>query len=318
MKAIAVIVLVLIVMLLGFWGYNWSRSEWINAGYVGVLYSSTNGLEEKVYDPQRIFIPWRHQLLVYPTMVRAAIYTEDPNQGEVKAADGILMTTSDNANTKFDLAIFYKVKKEDIFLAFKSFGANSMDEIQTTNIRSAAREASNDVSTGYSVFALMGPKREEVSDKITAKLREKLEPKGITIVNVLICTTYPDQGTSDKINERVNALTDLSIAEIKSEIASVQRSTATITDTAKSRADKLKASQTGTRSLELLKLEADKAAIEKWNGRLPMVPSKSTMILPAELFSMAQPQAQANEQEQPEQTEQDQSQQDQSQEGNGQ
>src|SRR4029079_14229594 len=67
--------------------------RWIPAGYVGVIYSASRGLEDKVYKPQAIHIGWFQQLYTYPTMIRNAVYPEDQDAGEVKASDGILVTT---------------------------------------------------------------------------------------------------------------------------------------------------------------------------------------------------------------------------------
>src|SRR4051794_29115189 len=80
-------------------GIFFSRCQWVPAGYVGVIYSANGGLQKEVIRPRRVFVPWMSQLYIYPTMVKAAIYTDDPAAGELKAADSILVTTNDNANT---------------------------------------------------------------------------------------------------------------------------------------------------------------------------------------------------------------------------
>ena len=74
-RRIAIIAGLLIVLGAVGWGYRWSRSEWIEAGHVGVMYAARTGLEHRLYTPQRIFVPWFHQLYTYPTLTQAAIYT---------------------------------------------------------------------------------------------------------------------------------------------------------------------------------------------------------------------------------------------------
>ena len=56
---------------------------------------------------------------------------------------------------------------------------------------------------------------------------------------------------------------------------------------AETRAAAIKASQTQARSLELLQLETDKQALERWNGQLPPIQSKSgqTLVIPSGLLS---------------------------------
>src|SRR5205809_1825904 len=81
-RRVAIIAGLLIVLGAVGWGYRWSRSEWIEAGHVGVMYAARTGLEHRLYTPQRIFVPWFHQLYTYPTLTQAAIYTQDPSHGE--------------------------------------------------------------------------------------------------------------------------------------------------------------------------------------------------------------------------------------------
>ncbi len=256
-----------------------SHLQWIDAGNAGVIYNARTGLQDKVYDPQRLYIPWRCSLYQYPTQVKSAVYTQDPTMGEVKAADGIALVTNDNANTIFDIFVFYRVDKGNVVKVFNKFGAKSIEEIQTTQLRSFTRDVANLVSTSYDIFGLMGPERAEASAKMTTVLRDKMEPYGITVEYVLLGTAYPSDSTMSKINERVNALTDLQIAGIKGDIAEVQRQTSAITAHAETEAEGIKAVGTKARSLELLRLDADIKAAGKWDGALPMAPAKSGQSL---------------------------------------
>src|SRR5438067_2201271 len=78
--------------------WYWNRCEWVDAGYVGMMYTAGHGLETKVYHPGRVYVPPFSQLLKYPTKVNLALYTNDPMSGEVKAADAVTVTTNDNAS----------------------------------------------------------------------------------------------------------------------------------------------------------------------------------------------------------------------------
>ena len=57
--------------------YLW-RTDWVPAGYVGVIYDANSGLQANFYKPGAVWIGWRQQMYVYPTRLQAAIYTEDP------------------------------------------------------------------------------------------------------------------------------------------------------------------------------------------------------------------------------------------------
>jgi hypothetical protein len=267
--------------------FFFSRSQWVPAGHVGVIYSANGGLQKEVIPPKRVFVPWMSQLYVYPTMVKAAIYTNDPAQGEVRSADAIQVTTNDNANTPFDVVVWYTVKPENIHTVFDSFRAIPIEEIQAQHIRGAVRQAANVVGTEYDAFELMGPKRKDASIKLTEQLRSIMDRKGITIERAEFAGAYPSQDITARITSRVNALTDLKISEIKRQIAMVRRDTAVIKAKAESKARTLASAQTKDRSLDLLRLEADMEALEKWDGHLPPVQVKQgqTVIVTPDVIS---------------------------------
>ena len=266
-----------------FGGCALSRTRWIPAGYVGLIYDASSGLQHKVYKPQALFVGFRQQLYVYPTRLQNALYTQDPSAGEIRSADGILITTDDNANTTFDVSVIYRVKPEDVEQVFNEFGAISIDDIQTMHIRRAVKEAANVVGTQYDLFALMGPKREEASRKLTGELQNRLGRKGISIDRAMLGGCYPTPEFQQKITSRVNAYIELEISRLRQQIAEIDRQVALVKNESEAQAQTLSAATTKDRSIELLKLEAQRAAIEKWNGSLSPVsprPGQTIVITP--------------------------------------
>lgn len=287
-KTIARTVAVTAVGLVGV-GLYLSRCQWVPAGHVGVIYAANGGLRNEVITPKRVFVPWMSQLYVYPTMVKSAIYSNDPSQVGVKAADAIQVTTNDNANTPFDVVVWYSVKPENVHTVFSSFRAIPIDEIQAQHIRAAVREAVNGVGPNYDAFELMGPKRSEASARLATDLRKIMERKGITIDSAVFAGAYPSPEITARITNRVNSLTELKISEIRRQIAGVQRDTAVIKAKAQSKAQQLASSQTKDRSLVMLRLDADMAALEKWDGHLPPVqvkPGQTVLVTPDMLSAL--------------------------------
>lgn len=270
--------------------YVWQRTRWIPAGHVGVIYDASRGLLDEVYKPQAITVGWRQQLYVYPTKLENAVYTQDPTAGEVRAADGILVTTNDNANTVFDVSVLYRVRSQDVRTMFEAFGPIPIEEVQSLHLRRAVKEAANAVSTRYDLFSLMGPKREEASRAITIEMRNRLQRKGITVVHAMLGGCYPSDDFQSKITARVNAYIDLEISRLKQEIAEIERQSAVVQGEAESSARGLQASQTKDRSMEMLKLDAAKAAVEKWNGQLPAIsprPGQTIVLTPGLLEGLS-------------------------------
>ena len=284
-KVLKTTILVILLPLFAFMIYM-SRLDWVPAGHVGVVYDANKGLLPDIYTPKAVFIGWRQQLYTYPTRLQAAIYTEDPTAGEIKAADGILITTNDNANTLFDVVVIYRVKQEDVMNVFNSFGAVPIDEIQRNFIRRAVKEAANDIGTQFDLFSLMGPQRTDASTKLTDLLKQKLKSKGISVESAMLGGCYPSQDIQQKIASRVNSYVELEISRLKRQIAEIDRQVAIVKGEANATASAMTASQAKDRSIELLKLETAEAAIEKWDGNLPAVSPKSgqTIVLTQDLL----------------------------------
>lgn len=269
--------LVGLVALYGTWTY--SRTEWIPAGHVGVIYDAQGGLQKKIIPPRAVFVGWRQQLYTYPTQLQAAIYTQDANEGEERAADGINITTNDNANTIFDVVVMYRVLPQDVLTVFNAFGPIPIEDIQVQHIRRALKEAVNTVGTRYDVFELMGPKRVEASMQTTIELQNLLSRKGITVENVMLGGCYPTPEVQSKITARVNSLTELQISRLRGELADIEKQTALVRAGAEAQSRKLSAAQIQGKSIEMLKLDTAEAALKKWNGQLPVLESKPGQTL---------------------------------------
>jgi hypothetical protein len=216
-------------------------------------------------------------LYTYPTKIQNAVYTEDPNAGEVKAADGIAITTSDNANTKFDISVIYRIKPEDVKTVFKKFGPIRIEDIQSQYIRRVVKEGASAIGSQYDLFALMGPKRQEASEKLTQELQSTLALDGITVIRAMILTAYPTQDMNAKITSRVNSFIALDIAQLNSQIAEVSKKSTIVTANAAQQAQQIAASGVVGKAQIVIDLDNVDAAIQKWNGHLPPY-SKSSHV----------------------------------------
>lgn len=254
------------VLIVSLWFYN--HIQWIEAGEVGIVFDARGGLRNEVYRPQALFIGPFQQLFTYPTRLQNAVYTQDSQAGEVKAADGISITTNDNANTVFDVSVLYRVEAKNAVSVFKSFGQLPIEEVQSQHIRRAVREAASVIGNKYDIFQLMGPAREEASGRLLKELQQRLGAKGITIEDAMILNPHPAQEMLSKINQRVNSYTLLQIADLNAQIAEVNRKSAIVTGTAQQKAAAIAAGGTVDKSLAMIDMDLTEQAIDKWNGKL--------------------------------------------------
>jgi len=231
-----------------------------------LIYNASGGLDQKVYSPQRMFLtPWQ-KLYIYPTKLQAAIYTQDSRFGEVKAADGILVTTNDNAQTVYDLIVYYRVRPEDVHTVFNAFGPIDIADIQTQHIRRFVKEAASAVGSDYDVFQLMTAKRAEACDKLKSRLEAELGKRGITIEHVFLVNPQPQGDVNNKITARVNAYTGLTTSTLRNQVAELDRQIAVVHGETEAKARSIVAKQSSAKSIEMQKLELEEEAVDAWNG----------------------------------------------------
>jgi regulator of protease activity HflC (stomatin/prohibitin superfamily) len=278
----------LVAGLIGFGIWN-SFNQWIPAGHVGVFYHADGGLERKVYPPRRVFVGWMNTLYIYPVMEQAAIYTNDPDEGEVKSADAVRVTTNDNANTDFDMVVWYHVEPNDVPKIFDNYRGQPLKQIQQTVIRASLRQQASVVGKDYDAFTLMGGGRAEASAKLTALLKAELNPRGLTIDRAEFASPYPNDQIMQRITNQVNSETELRIAEINNQKASINKDIAITEAQAAAESSRLKSAQTQAKSLEILKLDSDIEAMRKWNGHVPPIksrPGQTVIITPDTLRAL--------------------------------
>ncbi|MFV7889922.1 hypothetical protein, partial [Enterococcus faecium] len=90
----------------------------------------------------------------------------------------------------------------------------------------------------------------------------------------------PNQATANRINASINSFTQIGIADLDNQIAGVKSQTAIKLAEAQQKARTVTASKTQAKSVEMLQIELEAAAIETWNGHLsPVQPQPGQTIV---------------------------------------
>jgi regulator of protease activity HflC (stomatin/prohibitin superfamily) len=277
---------VALLCLIGYIGAITLMYEWIPAGHVGVMYSNRTGLIREEIPPKRVRVPWLHKLYIYPKTLKAAKYVNTVVDGKA-VNNAVQIATSDNSTTSYDVVVFYRAA--DVVKIIDNFKPIPVEEVESVHIARALKEAANAVGTRYTAFQLMGSKREEASIALTQELSNRISSKGIAIEAALLCQAYPSAQLQAKITGQVNAITELTIAEIRSQIAEQTKQAAITRATAENKARTLTASTTTEKSNAMLALEADEAALRRWDGQLPLLEGKpgQTIFVPDSLAARA-------------------------------
>ncbi len=237
---------------------------------VGVKFNARTGLSENLVKPQVVWLGFMEKLIVYPTSIRNATYTKNSNEGERSSDDSIKASTMEGSILPVDITVSYHVESTDVLKAFQNFGTEDLTEVQREFIRWATIYAVNVVTGKKSIFDLTSKDRAGFSTGVKAVIKPMLADWGLTVDDVYVGEVYPSQQVRTKVDERIANVNSLELAKVSLERARIDAET-TITNAKKqTELNRLLASQ-GDKVLELKKLEIMKKAVEKWNGKAPVI-----------------------------------------------
>lgn len=237
---------------------------------VGVKFSSTSGMEEKLLKPQVVWVLPRQRLVLYPTNIRNATYTRGGHGGAERAGnDAIQCSTNEGAILPLDVTISYHVDPANVMTVYKNFGTNDIQQIQTEFIRPATNWAVNSTSGQKSVFELTSKERAQFGQRVKTLLTPKLAAWGLTVDDVFTGEVYPPEEVKQKVNERISVRTELDTAQVTLKRATVEAET--IQTKAKEQAEVNRLlGEAGDKAVALKKIELRRKAITKWDGVAPL------------------------------------------------
>jgi len=135
--------------------------------------------------------------------IRTSEYTMSVSQGEGKryAADAITVLTKEGLSINLDITVLYHLVEEKASDVYRDLGLSYEETIIRPQIRSIIRE----VTANYNVKDIFSEKRLEVAKEIQNRLKEKMEPRGISLEDVLLRNVELPVNLADSIQQKLQA-----------------------------------------------------------------------------------------------------------------
>ena len=278
--------------------------EKIPTGYVGVVYSAMNGVEDEYLTEGWHFVAPTKKITEYSVGIEQSYLTAE-NKGDSKEDESFATPTADGKSLKVDLEFSYKFDQVMITDTFTMFKGQSGATVKDTFIKPKIKAWTQEVTAQYPVTDVFGDKRQELNEALDVYLKGKFAPYGIIIDTVNFTSITVDSETEAAIQKKVNAQQELELAQIESQTAQVQaekeKKVALVQaekdkETAVINAEKARIKAEGEAEALRIKAEAeaeanrviaasltseliDKIKYEQWNGELPQVSGGATPII---------------------------------------
>ena len=203
--------------------------EKIPAGYEGVCYSMSGGVEDETLTQG-----WH---LVFPTKKikeftvgnEQIVLTKDKRDGS-EEDESFKVATSDDASISVSFQMSYRFKGgKDLVDTYKKFKGLDGEAIINNRVKTVLKSKISEITTDYSMMDIYSGNRSEINNKITEYLNEEFNDSyGIEVLDASIIDVHPDENLQETIDNRVKALQEKQQAQAEQEKVKVEAETARI------------------------------------------------------------------------------------------
>lgn len=262
----------------------------IDASHVGIkvkLAGSSRGVQDiPVVSGWVFFNPLTEQIISFPTSVQSVIWTKTPNEGP-PIDESITFSSEEGVNVNADIGLAFHIDPALAPHLYLRFRLNDMRLLADGYVRNSVREAFNDQASRMKVQDIYGAGKTRLVSEVVKALAAVLGKDGFLIDQVTIngALRLP-QNVADAINRAMEATQNAIQAEnrvrqVKAEaeqaIAEAHGGAEAARERAQGEADAvLIRARADARANEVIRLSTTGSvlqyrAIERWNGRLPMM-----------------------------------------------
>lgn len=238
----------------------------VPANTVGVKWSPFGGTSEQTLSEGLAFKTPFDRLYFIPTTI------------DERTIEGVSVQTKDAQFVTMTVNVKFQVQPTNAFTVYKNFG--TWDNMKQNIIGNYAQKAVENVVVTYNVIEVLGEKKNDIYEKATNGLKEKLEIDGIELKELTIKDMDAGAEIEKAIKDEAVAKKAVETAEQNRLKAEKDKETKIINAQAEAEASTL---LTESLSQEVLQ----KMMLEKWNGILPVVTGGNNLfdlssILPEE------------------------------------
>lgn len=196
-------------------------TEKIPAGYVGVVYNMSGGIEgETLSQGFKIVAPTK-KVTLYSIGLEQS-YLSSEKIGDSKDDESFKIPTSDGKTVTVNLEFSYMFDPGRVADTFVRFKGMSGSEIKDTFIKPKVKAWTQEVSANYPVTDIFGDKRTQINEDLDVHLKAKFDEYGIIIDTVNFTDISVDPETQAAIQKKVNAQQELELANIEAQTAKIQ------------------------------------------------------------------------------------------------
>ncbi len=261
-----------------------ASSSWvtINQGHVGIVFNKMHGGVSPTVLAQGWQFKWPiiERVTEYPVSLRT--YSE-VGLGEGSDANGALVSLPTNGGQHIDqqMSVTYHIEAAKAFTVFDKFKGEDIEFIESTFLRQNIQSVATAVTGKYDLMDVLGPKKQEIQDKILAELKTELTPYGFVIDQVNLGYAKPPAAIEQSLQSKMQAEQRADAAKYALLQAETDARSKIAEAEGTAKANALVRQQLSPEFLKFKALEVQLKSVEKWNGQLPtqMIPGSAVPFI---------------------------------------
>lgn len=213
-----------VIMVVGLFGVV-KCIERIPAGYEGVIYSMSGGIEDETLTQGWHLVAPTKKVKLFTIGNEQLLLTKDERDGS-EEDESFKVATSDDASISISFQMSYRFASEDIVKTYTKFKGMDGEDIVNNRVKTVLKSKVSEVTTDYSMMDIYSGNRNEINDKITEYLNKEFkESFGIEVLDASIIDVHPDKKLKAAIDNRVTALQEKQQAQAEQERVKVENET---------------------------------------------------------------------------------------------
>lgn len=305
-KKIIVLAIIILAAVIG--GiYTIMSLEKIEEGYVGVVYTYSEGVQDETLDAGMHFVGPFAKVKEFPISQQQLVLSNNPEDyNEKEHPDWSIDAPANGGMVTLNVTVNYNFMPDRVVELYKKFKGMDGETIVESRVQNSIIAYIKEVTPKYNVMDIYSDKKAEISTDITEYLNNKLGKEyGINISSALVIDVQLNDTLKAKIQAKEEAKQDAEKAELDRQTAEAQaevtkvnaETTAEVqrieTEAAAEQTRiKAQASADATRIKAEAEAEANKKIAEsltpeliemqkyeKWNGQLPTVQGSGSTIV---------------------------------------
>lgn len=233
--------------------------ERIPNGYVGVVYSPNGGVQNETLGQGWHLVGLFDKVTKYPVRMQTVNY------------ENIQVATSDGKNITMDFAYNYSIQPDKVVDLFNKFGPVSVDEIESTYLRTRLWDAGRKAIAKYSVIDTYGQKSSSAALDVQKVFSEDIGELGFIVDDLTLGVPKPDKSTQEAIDARVKASQELERKQTELAIAKAEAEKKRIEAQAISDYNKIIRESMTPEVIQYM-------WIQKWDGQMPKATGTGNLI----------------------------------------